>query len=256
MQVFFRKFLHFVFYGGIGMLNVLYEDDDLIVVVKPAGVESQSARRFAPDMISGIKKHLVIDKLCTESREPYVAVIHRLDKPVSGVMVYAKTKNAAAALSAQIQDHRMKKTYQAVACGKPANNVDNYVDYLLKSEKENESRVVEKGITGAKRAELSYRVIESSNSLSLIEIDLKTGRHHQIRVQFSAHGTPVYGDRKYGVQNPVVGAGQEAHGRPVPQEPLALCAASLSFFHPKTGKAMEFSIRPSGGAFEKFCHKE
>lgn len=262
------------------MVKVLYEDSELIVVVKPAGVEAQSARRFAPDMVSEIKKHLVIHKLCTPGQEPYVAVIHRLDKPVSGIMVYGKTKNAAAALSKQVQNGEMEKIYLAVVCGKPVNNVDKYVDYLKKSVDGNYSQAVDMGITGAKRAELSYevmRVLETqepaaaaekdirNNSkneydsrngnnanteikqISLLRIHLKTGRHHQIRVQMAAHGHPVYGDGKYGTE-----AGQ-ADGR---QEPLALCAASLAFRHPKTGKRMEFSIQPSGGAFEKFFHGE
>ena len=115
------------------MLKVLYEDDEIIVVVKPAGVESQAAKRFAPDMVSEVKKHLVINKSCTPGKEPYVGVIHRLDKPVSGVMVYAKTKRAAAALSEQVQSHKMKKIYTAVVYGKPVNTVDNYVDYLVKT---------------------------------------------------------------------------------------------------------------------------
>ena len=94
------------------MLKGLYEDKDIIVVVKPAGVESQAAKKFAPDMLSEIRKHMVINKLCTPGKEPYVAVIHRLDKPVSGVMVYAKTKKAAAALSEQVQSRKMDKYYE------------------------------------------------------------------------------------------------------------------------------------------------
>lgn len=273
------------------MITVLYEDEELIVAVKPAGYESQTARRFAPDMVSEIKKYLVINKLCTAGREPYVAVVHRLDKPVSGVMVYARTKDAAAALSRQVRDGRMHKTYHAVVCGKPEKEVDNYVDYLKKSVDKNTSVVVDKGITGAKRAELSYRVIDVRDEgtdgaqdggehgdglLSLLEVDLKTGRHHQIRVQLAAHGTPVWGDTKYGPAahgGPMTpeAVGPAAPGgvrpaapgdaRPVVSEnggrgPLALCATSLSFLHPKTGERMRFSIRPSGGAFEKFSHWE
>lgn len=227
------------------MLKVLYEDKELIVAVKPAGVESQAARKFAPDMISEIRKHLVINKLCTPGKEPYVAVIHRLDKPVSGVMVYAKTKKAAAALSEQVQNHKMEKIYEAVVCGKPVNNVDNFVDYLKKSVDGNYSQVVDKGISDAKKAELSFEVKKTLDTedglLSLVRIRLLTGRHHQIRVQFSHHGLPLYGDARY---NPMFGAGVPA--------PLALCAVSLTFSHPTTGKRMEFSMEPSGGAFEKF----
>lgn len=143
------------------MLKVLYEDDEILVVIKPAGVESQAAKRFAPDMVSEVKKHLVINKSCTPGKEPYVGVIHRLDKPVSGVMVYAKMKRAAAALSEQVQSHKMKKIYTAVVHGRPVNMVDNYVDYMVKTPDGNYSQVVDKGITGAKKAELSYEVLKT-----------------------------------------------------------------------------------------------
>lgn len=226
------------------MLKVLYEDQEIIVVVKPAGVESQAAKKFAPDMLSEIKKHMVINKLCTPGKEPYVAVIHRLDKPVSGVMVYAKTKKAASALSEQVQNRKMDKYYEAVVCGKPVNNVDNFVDYLKKSVDGNYSQIVDKGENESKRAELSYellKTVETENAeLSHVRIQLLTGRHHQIRVQFSGHDLPLYGDGRY---NPMfVGK----------REPLALCAVSLAFDHPTTGKRMEFSMKPSGGAFRLF----
>ena len=226
------------------MLKVLYEDQEIIVVVKPAGVESQAAKKFAPDMLSEIKKHMVINKLCTPGKEPYVAVIHRLDKPVSGVMVYAKTKKAASALSEQVQNRKMDKYYEAVVCGKPVNNVDNFVNYLKKSVDGNYSQIVDKGENESKRAELSYellKTVETENAeLSHVRIQLLTGRHHQIRVQFSGHDLPLYGDGRY---NPMfVGK----------REPLALCAVSLAFDHPTTGKRMEFSMKPSGGAFRLF----
>ena len=158
------------------MLSVLYEDSDILVAVKPAGVESQSARGFAKDMVSEIRRYLTIQarnpqnihKLTTlsskgqgKNQPPYVGVIHRLDKPVSGVMVYAKTKRAAAALSEQVQSHKMKKIYTAVVHGKPVNMVDNYVDYMVKTPDGNYSQVVDKGITGAKKAELSYEVLKT-----------------------------------------------------------------------------------------------
>ena len=226
------------------MLKVLYEDQEIIVVVKPAGVESQAAKKFAPDMLSEIKKHMVINKLCTPGKEPYVAVIHRLDKPVSGVMVYAKTKKAASALSEQVQNRKMDKYYEAVVCGKPVNNVDNFVNYLKKYVDGNYSQIVDKGENESKRAELSYellKTVETENAeLSHVRIHLLTGRHHQIRVQFSGHDLPLYGDGRY---NPMfVGK----------REPLALCAVSLAFDHPTTGKRMEFSMKPSGGAFRLF----
>lgn len=228
------------------MLKVLYEDREIIVVVKPAGVESQAAKKFAPDMISEIKKHMVIHKTCTPGKEPYVAVIHRLDKPVSGVMVYAKTKNAAAALSAQVQNRKMDKYYEAVVCGKPVDNVDKFVDYLKKTVDGNYSQVVDKEDKDGKRAELTFETVKTVETeegiLSLVRIHLLTGRHHQIRVQFASHGLPLYGDARY---NPAF----DGKSR---QTPLALCAVSLAFDHPVTGKRMEFSMKPTGGAFAKY----
>ena len=264
------------------MLKVLYEDDEILVAVKPAGVESQAAKRFAPAMVSEVKKHLVINKSCTPGKEPYVGVIHRLDKPVSGVMVYAKTKRAAAALSEQVQSHKMKKIYTAVVHGRPVNMVDNYVDYLVKTPDGNYSQVVDKGITGAKKAELSCEVLKTidweadgmpGTELSLVRIALKTGRHHQIRVQMAHHGTPLYGDMKYGVsariegtdkkENVDLGTVKAAGNKDMPgsrtagnmrngRESISLCASSLTFFHPVTKKAMTFEIEPSGGAFQLF----
>ncbi|WP_347559781.1 RNA pseudouridine synthase [Clostridium sp. AM58-1XD] len=169
------------------MLSVLFEDQSIIVVEKPSGLESQVSRGFGADMVSEIRKH--IHKLSPEGCELYVGVIHRLDKPVQGVMVYAKTKKAAASLSKQVQNGDMKKIYQAVVCGKPVDNVGNYVDYLLKDDKMNHTKIVDKGINGAKRAELRYKLMKSvvfeGREYSLMEIELMTGRHHQIRVQMA-----------------------------------------------------------------------
>lgn len=230
------------------MLEILYEDKEIIVVKKPVGMESQASSSFAPDMVSEIKKY--IHNLSTKSGEPYVGVIHRLDKPVGGVMVYAKTPKAAAALSTQIQTHQMRKLYKAVACGKIVDNVDNFVDYLLKDSKNNLSKIVEKGITGAKKAELRYRVVdkvEKPEPLVLVEVELFTGRHHQIRVQFAAHGLPLWGDSRY---NPAF-AQKEKGGQRGVQESVALWAWKLVFLHPTTGQAMSFTAEPEGSAFEK-----
>lgn len=228
--------------------NILYEDKNIIVVKKPAGMDSQSSSSFAPDMVSEIKKH--IHSQYPQSGEPYVGVIHRLDKPVGGVMVYAKTKKAAAALSAQVQSRKMKKVYMAVVCGRIVDNVENFVDYLLKDSRNNVSRIVEKGIIGSKRAELRYQIIDSMEipePLALVEIELSTGRHHQIRVQFAAHGLPLWGDSRY---NP------RFADRKNPGESLALWAWKLTFFHPCTGKAMTFEVQPEGRMFEKFLKNE
>lgn len=213
---------------------------------KPVGMESQSASGFAPDMVSEIRKH--INKLCPTGKEPYVGVIHRLDKPVGGVMVYAKTQKAAASLSKQVQGTQMKKKYRAVLCGKPVDNVGNYVDYLLKDSRLNQSKIVEKGITGAKRAELRYHVLKTGQwegqEITLVEVQLMSGRHHQIRVQFAGHGLPLWGDNRY---NP------EFSGNPKKKRyQIALAACELTFVHPKTGKEMTFTAEPKGEAFAQF----
>lgn len=234
------------------MLTILFEDQNIIVAEKPAGLESQATRKLEPDMVSEIKKH--IHKVSTspsgKRSEPYVGVIHRLDKPVGGIMVYAKTKEAAAALSRQVQDGTMKKTYLALVCGKPVDNVGNFVDYLLKDEKANYSRVVEKGTEGAREARLSYRTLSTGQAdgkeAALVEIRLLTGRHHQIRVQFSSRGIPLMGDEKYG-------SGRAKGRRP---EPLALYAACLQFMHPTEGRLMTFSRRPSAGLFRRYEERE
>ncbi len=226
------------------MLNIFYEDQELIVVKKPVGMESQETHSFSPDLVSEIKKH--IHHLSTKKEEPYVGVIHRLDKPVGGIMVYAKTKEAASLLSRQIKENQMQKMYMAVVCGKPVDNVDNFVDYLLKDTGKNMSRIVEKGISGAKRAELRYQVVDTFKEeelLTLVKIWLITGRHHQIRVQFAGRGMPLWGDHRY---NPKF-AGQKS---------IALSACELSFFHPKTKKTLTFQMEPEGEIFQRFFKKQ
>ena len=226
------------------MLNIFYEDQELIVVKKPVGMESQETHSFSPDLVSEIKKH--IHHLSTKKEAPYVGVIHRLDKPVGGIMVYAKTKEAASLLSRQVKENQMQKMYMAVVCGKPVDNVDNFVDYLLKDTGKNMSRIVEKGISGAKRAELRYQVVDTFKEeelLTLVKIWLITGRHHQIRVQFAGRGLPLWGDHRYNSKF----AGQKS---------IALSACELSFLHPKTKKPLTFQMEPEGEIFQRFFKKQ
>ena len=239
------------------MLNILYEDPELIVVVKPSGVESQSARGFSQDMVSLLQRYLYTKlstdwgKLSTDKGKsgkkpgiPYVGVIHRLDQPVSGIMVYAKTQKAAAALSNQVKEGLMNKVYYAVICGNPVDNVGNFVDYLRKEGKTNLSSVVDKSVEGAKRAELEYRIIGycQEEKVSLAEIHLLTGRHHQIRVQFASRGLPLWGDNRY----------HPEFSRGIRRGNIALCGAKLSFRHPLTKKEMHFTLVPQDGAFSWF----
>lgn len=222
---------------------ILYEDKDIIVCRKPAGIAVQNARLGTMDMESCLKNYLA---LAGDGRQiPYLAVVHRLDQPVEGVLVFAKNPRAAKALSAQIAAGKMEKIYLAVTFGQPKPS-QILEDYLKKDGKTNTSSVVSPGTPGAKKARLSYEALgEEKDRISgkqkwLLRIHLDTGRHHQIRVQLAHAGMPLAGDRKYGADGGItIGTGN-----------LALCAASLTFTHPSTGKVMEFRTTPQSPAFD------
>lgn len=222
--------------------RIIYEDPSILVCEKPAGVPVQTAGYRTKDLVSMLKNHLA-----EQGENPYLAVVHRLDQPVQGVLVFAKTKAAAASLSAQMsgQDEKKlaKKIYLTVVCGKPEKKQDILTDYLLKDGRTNTSAIVPEGTKESKRAKLSYEVIGEQEDCSLLRVQLFSGRHHQIRVQMAGAGFPIAGDSKYGKQD--VGAEGQ---REVP----ALCAAELTFHHPKTGKEMTFSCKPQGVYFQKF----
>ena len=213
-------------------LNILFEDEDVLVVKKDAGIPVQAGKLRMMDLQGLIKNELY--RRNPKGGEPYLGLIHRLDQPVEGLLVFAKNPKAAAELSKQVTDGRMKKQYLALLCGKPEKETGTLVDYLLKDNRTNSSKVVDKGVKDAKRAELSYRIIRSDESTALAEITLVTGRHHQIRIQMANASWPLYGDMKY---NPAFQTTTE-------QVQTALCAYKLAFVHPKTKKYMEFSITP------------
>ena len=224
---------------------ILYEDRDLIVCRKPAGVPVQTKQIQTKDMVSLLKNYRYQQEGGKE--EPYLGVIHRLDQPVEGVLVFALNPKAAADLSRQMTAGKIKKTYLAVTEGTVKVKSAKLVDWLKKDGRTNSSAVVEGGTSGAKKAILSYEVLETwknkedaqdCGERNLIRIDLDTGRHHQIRVQMAHAGMPLVGDRKY---NP----GQNS------QEPLALCSAKLGFQHPVTKKQLEFQVQPAGMAFKR-----
>ncbi|MDO5422143.1 MAG: RNA pseudouridine synthase [Eubacteriales bacterium] len=207
--------------------QVIYEDREILVCRKPAGVAVESARIGEMDLVSVLRNYLADGKGI-----PYLGVVHRLDQPVQGVMVFAKTKGSAAKLSAQAADGRMKKIYWALAEGEPSEEEGHLVNWLLKDGRTNMSRIVMEGTKGAKRAELNYRVLEQREGCALLEVELLTGRHHQIRVQMAGAGMPLVGDRKYGKE--------KAQGA----EHVALWAVKLEFTHPGSGKRMRFEWRP------------
>ena len=209
------------------MLNILYEDDAIIVCVKPAGVATQTKQIGQKDMESMLRTYRM------QKGEPsYIGVVHRLDQPVSGVMVFAKTKEAAADLSKQVSTKMADKYYYAVTDGVPDKAKGTLEDYLLRDGKTNLSKIVTSKENGAKRAELSYEVLAKTDAKALLNIKLATGRHHQIRVQTAYAGWPLVGDRKYNFKaNMTPGS-----------EPMGLCSYKLGFNHPVTKKKMEFEI--------------
>lgn len=209
------------------LLNILHEDDDIIVCVKESGVATQTKQIGQKDMESMLKTYRM------QKGEPsYIGVVHRLDQPVSGVMVFAKTKEAAAHLSRQIATKAADKYYYALTDGLPEKKKGTLKDYLLRDGKTNLSKVVTSQTAGAKKAELSYEVIAESERQAILRVKLATGRHHQIRVQLSNAGYPIVGDRKYNFKENIRTSGQ----------PLSLCSYKLAFRHPRTNENMVFEI--------------
>ena len=211
-------------------LNVIYEDNHIIVVEKIVNIPSQGDKTGDVDMLSSIK-----DYLREKYQKPgnvYLGLIHRLDRPVGGVMVFAKTSKAAARLSEQVREKAFQKEYLVVVNGKMKSQKGEWKDWLFKNERANMSKVVSEGTKNAKQASLEYEVLKYNEeiNLSVVRVKLHTGRHHQIRVQFSSRGHSIYGDQKYG------GRG---HGKQI-----ALWAYRLTIFHPITKEEMTFQVLP------------
>lgn len=216
-------------------LRILHEDEHVIVCYKPAGLATQTAKMGAQDMESHLKNYLYKK----EKKMPYVAVIHRLDQPVEGVLVFAKTPFAAKELNKGMQGAGFGKYYKAVVCGIPNEKKAVLEDYLVKDGKTNTSRVGKKDEAEAKKAVLAYEVIQQTDDKALLKIKLETGRHHQIRVQMANMGCPIWGDTKY----------NSAENVDKSWKNIALCAYHLEFVHPKTKKKMVFEIEPEGEGF-------
>lgn len=219
-------------------IKILHEDDNIVVAYKPHGVPSQADKTGDLDIVTYLTK---------ECRAKYIGVINRLDRPVGGIMVFAKNPQSAAKLSLQLQKNEISKQYTAVVCGEPTPKEGELVDYLLKNQKDNISKVINKGTKEAKEARLKYSVLDTMEDvewgkLSLVNIDLITGRHHQIRVQFSSRNLPLWGDNKY----------NEAFKKRRGFTEIALCSTSLGFKHPKTNEKMKFDVKAEGEAFRIF----
>lgn len=214
--------------------EILFEDQHILVCVKPSGVPTQSRQVGTPDMVSILKNHLHSRQ--SKNGEPYLALIHRLDQPVEGLLVFAKTPAAAKSLSRQLQTSGFGKHYLAVLGAVPGEMEGHLEDYLVKDGRTNTSRICTPDTPGAKPARLRYKVIRTRDDMALAEITLDTGRHHQIRVQMAGLGCPIVGDRKYAP------AAMEQPG-PISGQ-LQLYAVRLSFRHPATGKPMSFCHTP------------
>ena len=212
-------------------LKVIYEDNHIIVVEKPVNIPSQGDKTGDTDMIDIIK--LYLKEKYNKPGNVYLGLVHRLDRPVGGVMVFAKTSKAASRLSEQVRLKEFKKSYLSIVNGKMDNNVGTLEDYLLKNEKNNMSKVVKEGTKNSKYAILDYEVLkyDEETNLSVLKINLHTGRHHQIRVQLSSRNHSIYGDQKYG------GRG---HGKQI-----TLWAYKLVVKHPITKEEMEFMSIPT-----------
>ncbi len=223
-------------------IPILFEDDSVLVCEKPAGMPGQPDTSNQLDLETYLKN--VLFKEQEGEEEPYLTAVHRLDRPVGGLMVFAKTKQAAAELSRQIQNHEFEKYYQAVVCGTLPDDFGTFTDMLLRDKKTNTTSVVSPGTPGAKEAVLDYELIDQietkEGTYSLVLVILGTGRHHQIRVQFASRGLGIYGDTKY---NPRF---QHTNKKYIP---LGLYATRLAFCHPLTEEQMVFKTEPQGEAF-------
>lgn len=206
-------------------MEILFEDENIIVCVKPCGILSQSDSNGAESMISLLEEHT----------NAMVYPLHRLDKEVGGVMVYAKTKFAAATLSRNIAEHNFKKEYYALIHGTPQSKKGEMHDLLFKDSKKNKSYVVKRERKGVKSASLEYEVVKNcvynGEALSVVAVKLHTGRTHQIRVQFASRKCPLAGDKKYGANDSFIGIG--------------LWSRCIGFTHPKTKEYIEFVAEPN-----------
>ena len=211
-------------------LKVIYEDNHIIIVEKVPNIPSQADKTGDIDMLTLVKKYL--KEKYNKPGNVYLGLVHRLDRPVGGIMVFAKTSKAAARLSNQVRERILKKKYLAVVDGKIEKQTGILEDYLYKDERHNISKVVKKEKKNAKLAKLDYEVIKYNEvkDLSLVKVNLHTGRHHQIRVQLSHFGHSIFGDQKYGTR----GKGKQ----------IALWAYELTIEHPISKEKMTFQDLP------------
>lgn len=205
--------------------NILYEDKDVVVCCKPAGFPVQTRKPGCMDMESALRNYLA-----GKGQGTYLAVIHRLDQPVQGILVFAKIKEAQQTSVSRYSRGKWRRNIWLMCRESRKKKKGRLVNEMEKDSRTNTSRVVEKKTSSSKRAELDYCVLKETEEGSLVEIHLHTGRHHQIRVQMAYAGMPLFGDTKYNLEEKEKDQWQQ----------IALCAYKLSFFHPATKKKWNF----------------
>lgn len=229
--------------------KILFEDSNILVIHKPAGIAVQSARIGQMDVESELRNYLaaalkrVSGKNCAN---PYIGLVHRLDQPVEGLLVVGKTKDAAGKLSKQLAAGSLNKKYLAVVCleSDRIENSAEFTDFMVKDGRA--ARIVVGNSRDAKDARLHYTLLQKSDNIALTDIEIKTGRFHQIRCQMAHHGMPLLGDAKYGSST------STALSQSLGVRNVALCANRIDFNHPISGKFMEFEVKPENSAFTKF----
>ena len=227
-------------------MEVVYEDAQLLVVYKEAGLPVQTNRLAQEDLESRVKNYI---SQTAGKKNPYLGIINRLDQPVEGLVLFGKTKTATAALNKSLQSGKIEKWYYALVYGKRKAKQEKLEQYLVFDHRKNQTSVGSKDTPGAKYASLKYCVMEEGEDCQLLNIQLQTGRHHQIRVQFSATGTPLLGDSRYGTEQ------SKNLSKALGIKNPALCAYKLVFPDPVTGEERKFSIAPQNAVMGAYIHE-
>lgn len=200
------------------MPNIIFEDNDIIVVDKPSGISIQPDKNENESLLDILSKNRTIH------------LVHRIDQRVSGLVVFAKNKESLAKLNNDFQTRKVTKIYKAIVANKPPKEADKLIHWLVKDTKKNLSKAFESDVKNGQKAELSYKILQSSEKYHLLEIELMTGRFHQIRSQLAAIGCPIVGDLKYGYK------------RSSPDGSIFLQSSTLSFNHPRTFELLTFQL--------------
>ena len=218
------------------MINIVYEDNHVIVAVKPPNMLSQADKTKDADMLTMVKEYIKVKY--NKPGNVYVGLVHRLDRPVGGLMVFARTSKAAARLSAQMREHEMGREYLCVTEGQVKDKF-TLINYLIQNERLNRVMVCDADERGAQEAILHGHCLARKFGTSLCSLRLETGRKHQIRVQMKEMGAPLWGDHRYG------------HG--IPGQQIALWGYKLTFEHPTTKNIMTFQHLPCGSVWNQYA---